>query len=193
MHNNKVKILSTEILSDNWYRLKKVTFDYLQKDGTWKTQSREAYDRGNGATILLYNKENKTVILIRQFRMPTFINGNESGFLIEACAGLLDKDNPEDCIRRETEEETGYKITAVRKIFEAYMSPGSVTEMLHFFVAEYSKQMKVNEGGGLEHDGEDIEVLELTLDEAMTMIQIGEINDGKTIMLLQYAKLHNLV
>jgi GDP-mannose pyrophosphatase NudK len=193
MHNNKVKILSTEILSDNWYRLKKVTFDYLQKDGTWKTQSREAYDRGNGATILLYNKENKTVILIRQFRMPTFINGNESGFLIEACAGLLDKDNPEDCIRRETEEETGYKITAVRKIFEAYMSPGSVTEMLHFFVAEYSKQMKVNEGGGLEHDGEDIEVLELTLDEAMTMIQSGEINDGKTIMLLQYAKLHNLV
>jgi len=193
MHNNKVKILSTEILSDNWYTLKKVTFDYLQKDGTWKTQSREAYDRGNGATILLYNKENKTVILIRQFRMPTFINGNESGFLIEACAGLLDKDNPEDCIRRETEEETGYKITAVRKIFEAYMSPGSVTEMLHFFVAEYSKQMKVNEGGGLEHDGEDIEVLELTLDEAMTMIQSGEINDGKTIMLLQYAKLHNLV
>jgi len=193
MHNNKVKILSTEILSDNWYTLKKVTFDYLQKDGTWKTQSREAYDRGNGATILLYNKENKTVILIRQFRMPTFINGNESGFLIEACAGLLDKDNPEDCIRRETEEETVYKITAVRKIFEAYMSPGSVTEMLHFFVAEYSKQMKVNEGGGLEHDGEDIEVLELTLDEAMTMIQSGEINDGKTIMLLQYAKLHNLV
>jgi len=193
MHNNKVKILSTEILSDNWYTLKKVTFDYLQKDGSWKTQSREAYDRGNGATILLYNKENKTVILIRQFRMPTFINGNESGFLIEACAGLLDKDNPEDCIRRETEEETGYKITAVRKIFEAYMSPGSVTEMLHFFVAEYSKQMKVNEGGGLEHDGEDIEVLELTLDEAMTMIQSGEINDGKTIMLLQYAKLHNLV
>jgi len=193
MHNNKVKILSTEILSDNWYTLKKVTFDYLQKDGTWKTQSREAYDRGNGATILLYNKENKTVILIRQFRMPTFINGNESGFLIEACAGLLDKDNPEDCIRRETEEETGYKITAVRKIFEAYMSPGSVTEMLHFFVAEYSKQMKVNEGGGLEHDGEDIEVLELTLDKALAMIQSGEINDGKTIMLLQYAKLHNLV
>ena len=193
MHNNKVKILSTEILSDNWYTLKKVTFDYLQKDGTWKTQSREAYDRGNGATILLYNKENKTVILIRQFRMPTFINGNESGFLIEACAGLLDKDNPEDCIRRETEEETGYKITAVRKIFEAYMSPGSVTEMLHFFVAEYSKQMKVNEGGGLEHDGEDIEVLELTLDKALAMIQSGEINDGKTIMLLQYVKLHNIL
>jgi nudix-type nucleoside diphosphatase (YffH/AdpP family) len=193
MYNDKVKILSTEILSDNWYTLKKVTFDYLQKDGTWKTQSREAYDRGNGATILLYNKENKTVILTRQFRLPTFINGNKNGFLIEACAGLLDKDNPEDCIRRETEEETGYKINDVRKIFEAYMSPGSVTEILHFFVAEYSKQMKVNEGGGLEHDGEDIEVMEITLDKAMEMTVKGEIKDAKTILLLQYAKLNNLI
>ncbi len=193
MPDNKVKIVSTEILSDNWYTLRKVTFDYLQKDGSWKTQSREAYDRGNGVTILLYNKENKTVILTRQFRLPTFINGNETGFLIEACAGLLDKDNPEDCIRRETEEETGYKITDVRKIFEAYMSPGSVTEMLYFFIAEYSKQMKIHEGGGLEHDGEDIEVMEITLDKAMEMIVNGEIKDGKTIMLLQYAKLNNLV
>ena len=193
MHHNKAKILSTEILSNNWYTLKKVTFDYLQKDGTWKTQSREAYDRGNGATILLYNKENKTVILTRQFRLPTFINGNENGFLIEACAGLLDKDNPEDCIRRETEEETGYKITDVRKIFEAYMSPGSVTEMLYFFVAEYSNQMKVHEGGGLEHDGEDIEVMEITLDKAIEMTTNGEIKDAKTIMLLQYAKLNNLI
>jgi GDP-mannose pyrophosphatase NudK len=193
MHNNKIKILSTEILSDNWYTLRKVTFDYLQKDGTTKTHSREAYDRGNGATILLYNKENKTVILTRQFRMPTFINGNETGYLIEACAGLLDKDNPEDCIRRETEEETGYKITEVRKIFEAYMSPGSVTEMLYFFVAEYSRKMKVHEGGGLEHDGEDIEVMEITLDKAMEMITTGEIKDGKTIMLLQYAKLNDLI
>jgi GDP-mannose pyrophosphatase NudK len=193
MPDNKIKIVSTEILSDNWYILRKITFDYLQKDGFWKTQSREAYDRGNGATILLYNKENKTVILTRQFRLPTFINGNETGFLIEACAGLLDKDNPEDCIRRETEEETGYKITDVRKIFEAYMSPGSVTEMLYFFIAEYSKQMKIHEGGGLEHDGEDIEVMEITLDQAMEMIVNGEIKDGKTIMLLQYAKLNNLV
>ncbi len=193
MLNNKVKILSTEILSDNWYTLRKVTFDYLQKDGTWKTQSREAYDRGNGATILLYNKENKTVILTRQFRLPTFINGNQDGYLIEACAGLLDKDNPEACIRRETEEETGYKITDVRKIFEAYMSPGSVTEMLYFFVAEYSKQMKVHDGGGLEHDGEDIEVMEITLDNAMEMTVNGAIKDGKTIMLLQYAKLNKLV
>ena len=193
MLNNKVKILSTEILSDNWYVLRKVTFDYLQKDGTWKTQSREAYDRGNGATILLYNKENKTVILTRQFRLPTFINGNQDGCLIEACAGLLDKDNPEDCIRRETEEETGNKITDVRKIFEAYMSPGSVTEMLYFFAAEYFKQMKVHDGGGLEHDGEDIEVMEITLEKAMEMIVNGAIKDGKTIMLLQYAKLNNLV
>jgi len=193
MPDNKIKIVSTEILSDNWYTLRKVTFDYLQKDGSWKTQSREAYDRGNGATILLYNKENKTVILTRQFRLPTFINGNKTGFLIEACAGLLDKDNPEDCIRRETEEETGYKITDVRKIFEAYMSPGSVTEMLYFFIAEYSKQMKVHEGGGLEHDGEDIEVMEITLDNAIEMIVNGEIKDGKTIMLLQYAKLNSLV
>ena len=193
MHHNKAKILSTEILSNNWYTLKKVTFDYLQKDGTWKAQSREAYDRGNGATILLYNKENKTVILTRQFRLPTFINGNENGFLIEACAGLLDKDNPEDCIRRETEEETGYKITDVRKIFEAYMSPGSVTEMLYFFVAEYSNQMKVHEGGGLEHDEEDIEVMEITLDKAIEMTTNGEIKDAKTIMLLQYAKLNNLI
>ena len=193
MLNNKVKILSTEILSDNWYTLRKVTFDYLQKDGTWKTQSREAYDRGNGATILLYNKENKTVILTRQFRLPTFINGNQDGYLIEACAGLLDKDNPEDCISRETEEETGYRITDVKKIFEAYMSPGSVTEILYFFVAAYSKQMKVHEGGGLEHDGEDIEVMEITLDSAIEMIMNGAIKDGKTIMLLQYAKLNNLV
>ena len=193
MHNEKVKNLSTEILSDNWYTLRKVTFDYLQKDGTWKTQSREAYDRGNGATILLYNKENKTVILTRQFRMPTFINGNETGFLIEACAGLLDKDNPEDCIKRETEEETGYQVKDVQKIFEAYMSPGSVTEILYFFVAAYSKQLQVHKGGGLEHEQEDIEVMEITLDKAMEMINTGEIKDGKTIMLLQYAKLNNLI
>src|SRR4051812_10001068 len=136
--NKQVKVLNDEILSDNWYTLRKVTYEYLKKDGSWQKQSREAYDRGNGATILLYNKENKTVILTRQFRLPTFINGNSSGMLIEACAGLLDKDNPEDCIKRETEEETGYKISQVRKIFEAYMSPGSVTEILYFFIAEYT-------------------------------------------------------
>ncbi len=190
--NSKIKILNTEILSDNWYVLKKVTYEVF-KDGEWKKQTREAYDRGNGATILLYNKENKTVILTRQFRLPSFINGNESGMLIEACAGLLDKDNPEDCIKRETEEETGYKIKDVKKIFEAYMSPGSVTEILYFFVAEYSSAMKMHEGGGVEDEQEHIEVIETKLDDAMHMITTGEIKDGKTIMLLQYAKLNRLV
>lgn len=193
MKNTSVKIKTTEILSDNWYVLNKVTYEYQKPNGVWETHSREAYDRGNGATILLYNRERKTVILTRQFRLPTFINGNETGILIEACAGLLDKDNAEDCIRKETEEETGYKVSQVRKIFEAYMSPGSVTEILYFFVAEYDKDMKVSDGGGLEHEQENIEVLELDFEEAYHMINTGEIKDGKTIMLLQYAKIHQLV
>jgi nudix-type nucleoside diphosphatase (YffH/AdpP family) len=190
---DKVKILKTEILSNNWYQLKKITYEYFKKDGTKLTQAREAYDRGNGATILLYNKEQKTVILTRQFRLPTFVNGNSTGMLIEACAGLLDKDNPEDCIRRETEEETGYKVSDVRKIFEAYMSPGSVTEILYFFIAEYSKEMKVAAGGGVEHEEENIEVLEIRFEKAMEMVQTGEIKDAKTIMLLQYLRLHNIL
>jgi GDP-mannose pyrophosphatase NudK len=190
---DNIKLLNTEILSDNWYILKKITYEYSKKDGTKLTQTREAYDRGNGATILLYNRAQKTVILTRQFRLPTFINGNTSGMLIEACAGLLDKDNAEDCIRRETEEETGYKITEVRKIFEAYMSPGSVTEILYFFIAEYAKEMKITDGGGLEHEEENIEVLEIDIDHAMKMVENGEIKDGKTIMLLQYIKLNNIL
>ncbi|WP_244311281.1 NUDIX domain-containing protein [Mucilaginibacter metallidurans] len=145
---SQIKILNTDILSDNWYVLKKVTYEVTGKDGNTAVQSREAYDRGNGATILLYNKAQSSVILTRQFRLPTYINGNPDGMLIECCAGLLDKDNPEDCIRKETEEETGYKITDVKKVFEAYMSPGSVTEILYFFVAEYAKEMKVSDGGG---------------------------------------------
>lgn len=193
MENNQVKILKTEILSDNWYTLKKITYQYLKKNGIWEKQNREAYDRGNGATILLYNKDLKTVILTRQFRLPTFINGNETGMLIETCAGLLDKDKPEDCIKRETEEETGYKISDVKKVFEAYMSPGSVTEILYFFIAEYSSSMKMNEGGGIEAEQEDIEVLELNIDQAIQMIETGEIKDGKTIMLLQYIRLHNIL
>jgi GDP-mannose pyrophosphatase NudK len=193
MENERVKILKTEILSDNWYVLRKVTFDYQLKDGRWQQQSREAYDRGNGATILLYNKLQKSVILTRQFRLPTFMNGNPTGMLIEACAGLLDKDNAEDCIRRETEEETGYKITDVRKIFELYMSPGSVTEILYFFVAEYSKAMKVNEGGGAHNEQENIEVLELSFNKALQMVDAGEIKDAKTVILLQYLKLQNLL
>ena len=188
-----IKILDTEILSDNWYTLKKVNYEYLNKDGHWEKQSREAYDRGNGATILLYNKQQRTVILTKQFRMPTFINGNETGYLIEACAGLLDKDNPEDCIRRETEEETGYKIGHLQKIFEAYMSPGSVTEILYFFIAEYTKSMKVHAGGGVAAEQENIEVLETDFGKAIDMIDSGEIKDAKTIMLLQYLKLSNIV
>ena len=190
---DNIKILDTKVLSDNWYVLRKVTYEYSKKDGTTQTQSREAYDRGNGSTILLYNKEHKTVIRTRQFRLPTFVNGNETGMLIEACAGLLDKDNAEDCIRRETKEETGYKITEVRKIFEAYMSPGSVTEILYFFIAEYTNDMKVTDGGGVEHEEENIEVLELDIDQAMNMITTGEIKDGKTIMLLQYIKLNHIL
>jgi nudix-type nucleoside diphosphatase (YffH/AdpP family) len=183
---NNIHIINTEILSDNWYTLKKVTYQDIATDGTVTVQSREAYDRGNGATILLYNKQSQTVILTRQFRMPTYINGNADGYLIECCAGLLDKDNPEDCIKRETEEETGYRISSVKKVFEAYMSPGSVTEILHFFIAEYDHGMKVSDGGGLEEESERIDVLELPFKQALQMIKTGEIRDAKTIMLLQY-------
>jgi GDP-mannose pyrophosphatase NudK len=193
MSNQNIKITKTEVLSNNWYVLRKITYEYLKKDGTWETQSREAYDRGNGATILLYNKEHKTVILTQQFRMPTYLNGNESGMMIEACAGLLDKDNAEECIKRETEEETGYKISSVQKVFEVYMSPGSVTEIVHFFVAEYSKDMKVNDGGGLADEQENIEVLEIAFSKALEMIQTAAIKDAKTIMLLQYAQINNLL
>lgn len=191
--SSNINILKTEVLSNDWYTLRKVTYQYIKPDGTIQTQEREAYDRGNGATILLYNKQQNTVILTRQFRLPTYLNGNDTGMLIEACAGLLDKDNAEDCIRRETEEETGYLITDVRKIFEAYMSPGSVTEILHFFIAEYTKDMKVHDGGGVEHEQENIEVLEPGIDEAMNMIATGQIKDAKTIMLLQYVKLHHIL
>jgi nudix-type nucleoside diphosphatase (YffH/AdpP family) len=188
-----INILKTEILSDNWYILRKITYDYVKKDGSRQTQTREAYDRGNGATILLYNKTLRTVILTRQFRLPTFLNGNPDGMLIETCAGLLEMDNPEDCIRRETEEETGYKINSVRKVFEAYMSPGAVTEIIYFFIAEYSADMKVTEGGGVAHEEENIEVLETGIDQAMKMVETGEIRDAKTIMLLQYIRLKGIL
>lgn len=193
MNNEIIKIKSTQLLSNNWYTLNKVTYDYQKKVDQWESHSREVYDRGNGATILLYNTAAKTVILTRQFRLPTYLNGNPDGMLIEACAGLLDKDQPEDCIRKETEEETGYKIGAVRKVFDSYMSPGSVTEILHFFIAEYSNSMKVSGGGGLQEEQENIEVLELSFDKAFNMIYTGEIKDAKTIMLLQHAKIINLI
>lgn len=193
MNNENIQIISKEILSDNWYTLNKITFEYRKKDGSIETQNREAYDRGNGATILLYNKAQQTVILTRQFRLPTYINGNSDGMLIETCAGLLDKDNPETAIKRETEEETGYQIKDVKKVFEAYMSPGSVTEILYFFVAEYTKDMKVSDGGGHHDEQENIEVLETSFNEALNMIATGEIKDGKTIMLLQYAQINHLL
>lgn len=190
---HKINIIKREVLSDNWYTLRKITYEDISPDGSVNIQSREAYDRGNGATILLYNKANQTVILTRQFRMPSYINGNESGYLVECCAGLLDLDNPEECIKRETEEETGYKVSDVKKVFEAYMSPGSVTEILYFFVAEYAKEMKVNDGGGLDEENENIEVLELPFSKALNMMATGEIRDAKTIMLLQFAQLNNLI
>ncbi|MBL7862473.1 MAG: GDP-mannose pyrophosphatase NudK [Cyclobacteriaceae bacterium] len=190
--NPRVRIQKTEILSDNWYVLKKITYDYQTKSGTWTQQNREAYDRGNGATILLYNKNSKTVILTRQFRLPTYVNGNTDGMLIESCAGLLDLDNPEDCIRKETEEETGFTLKEVKKIMEVYMSPGSVTELVYFFIAEYSNEMKTSTGGGLVGH-EDIEVLELPFERALEMIETGEIKDGKTILLLHYLRLHQVL
>lgn len=183
-----IELVKTEVLSDNWYVLRKVTFRIRRSDGTWETQSREAYDRGNGATILLYDLSRATVILIKQFRLPSYVNGNPSGMLIETCAGLLDREAPEQCIVREAREETGYDIRDARKVFEAYMSPGSVTEILHFFVAEYSRTQHVEAGGGV--DEEDIAVLEIPFAEALGKIASGEIKDGKTIMLLQYAALH---
>lgn len=193
MKNPAIKIQKTELLSDNWYILNKVTFDFQKKDNSWITQKREVYDRGNGAAILLYNAEQKTVILTRQFRLPTYLNGNTSGMSIEVCAGLLDQDQPEQCIIRETEEETGYRLSNVTKIMESYMSPGAVTEILYLFTGAYNASMKVSEGGGVAHEEENIEVLEMPFDQAYAMIATGEIKDAKTIMLLQYAKIHQLV
>lgn len=190
---NNINILSTEVLSDNWYVLNKVTYEITQRDGSKQIQNREAYDRGNGAAILLYNEAKQSVILTRQFRLPTFLNGNPSGMLIEACAGLLDHDNPEDCIKRETEEETGYQVSEVTKVFEAYMSPGSVTEIIYFFIAAYDKTMKIHHGGGLAHEEEHIEVLEFPFETALEMIDSGEIKDAKTMMLIQHLRLKGIL
>lgn len=193
MKNPIIKIQKTELLSDNWYVLNKITYDYQKEDNTVETHIREVYDRGNGAAILLYNTRQKTVILTRQFRLPSYLNGNKTGMMIEVCAGLLDKDNPEECIIRETEEETGYRVSTVHKVLETYMSPGAITEILHLFVGEYDASMKVNEGGGLDAEQENIEVLEFTFDEAFKMIESREIKDAKTIILLQYAKTNMIV
>ncbi|NGZ85837.1 NUDIX domain-containing protein [Duganella aceris] len=191
MAEDRIRIHKVETLSHDWFLLQKTTFDYRRSDGSWQRQTRETYDRGHGATILLYNLERRTVVLVRQFRFPTWGDGHD-GFLIEAAAGLLDKASPEERIKAEVEEETGYRISEVRKVFEAFMSPGSVTERLYFFVAEYDAASRAGDGGGIEEEGEDIEVLELDMDEAMRMMADGRIADGKTIMLLQYAALHLL-
>ncbi len=185
--SSKIENIKNQLLSDNWYVLRKYTYDLIKRNGERQPQVREVYDRGNGATILLYNRSKKTVLLINQFRMPTYVNGNTSGMLLETCAGLLDNDSPEDCIRKEAIEETGYAISKVEKLFEAYMSPGSVTEVVHFFAAEYDDSQRVTAGGGI--DDEDIEVLELPFILALEMIRDGRIKDGKTIMLLHYAQI----
>ena len=193
MSKSKIRNINKDILSDNWYTLYKFTYEYQKEDGSWEKQIRESYDRGNGAAILLYNKDRGTVILTKQFRMPTYVNGNPSGMMIEVCAGVLDGAEPEDCIKKEVEEETGYRIDHVKKVFESYMSPGAVTEILHFFIGEYQEQMKIGDGGGAEDETENIEVLEVLFDTAFNMITNGEIKDAKTIMLLQYARLNNII
>lgn len=188
-----VELLDSQLLSDNWYLLHKHRYRRLRRNGEPVSEVREVYDRGNGAAILLYNRAAASVVLVRQFRLPTWLNGNPDGQLIEACAGLLDADAPEDCIRREAIEETGYQVGEVRKAFSAYMSPGSVTEIVHCFVAEYHPDARPGDGGGLDHEGEDIEVLEWPFARALAAVASGEICDGKTIMLLQYAQLHGLL
>jgi nudix-type nucleoside diphosphatase (YffH/AdpP family) len=193
VNNSKIRDIRKEVLSDNWYTLFRYTYEYQKEDGEWEVQVREVYDRGNGAAILLYNKGKGTIILTKQFRMPTYVNGNPSGMMTEVCAGLLDGAHPEDCIKKEVEEETGYQIDHVKKVFESYMSPGAVTEILHFFIGEYQEQMKVSDGGGVEYETENIEVLEVLFDTALNMITNGEIKDAKTIMLLQYARLNNII
>jgi nudix-type nucleoside diphosphatase (YffH/AdpP family) len=186
---DRVRVKDVELLSKRRYELKSATFDYRRGNGEWQTQVREVYDRGNGAVLLPYNLKARTVVLVRQFRYPAFVNGYDD-LLIEAAAGMLDDAAPEARIRAEAEEEIGYRLEHVRKVFEAFMTPGAVTEKLHFFVAEYDGAMRVSEGGGLADEGEDIEVMELSIDDALAMISDGRIVDAKTIMLLQYAALH---
>ncbi|MBV8043942.1 GDP-mannose pyrophosphatase NudK [Pluralibacter sp.] len=180
----KIEVIKDKILSDNYFVLRNITYDLTQKNGEVIHHKREVYDRGNGATILLYNPRKQTVVLVRQFRIATWVNGNENGMLIETCAGLLDDDEPEACIRKEAIEETGYQVGEVRKVFELYMSPGGVTEIVYFFIAEYDDSLRANAGGGVEDEA--IEVLELPFVEALAMMKRGEICDGKAVILLQY-------
>ncbi len=189
--SQKITLIKDKVLSDNYFVLRNITYDLTRKNGEVIRHKREVYDRGNGATILLYNPEKKTVVLIRQFRVATWVNGNEDGQLIETCAGLLDNDEPEACIRKEAIEETGFEVGEVRKLFELYMSAGGVTEIIHFFIAQYSDSQRANAGGGVED--EDIEVLELPFTQALEMIKTGEIRDGKTVLLLNYLQSSHLM
>lgn len=189
----EIKITKTEQLANERYLLKKITYDYTKADGTKKTQDREIYDRGNAATILLYNKEKRTVILTKQFRLSTFLNGNDSGMLLEACAGLLDYDSPEATAIREAEEETGYRVPEVKKIFDAYSSPGGLAELVSYFIAEYSQEMKVSLGGGVPEEEENIEVIEMDFDKAFQMLLNGELKDAKTVSLVQYLRLQGIL
>ncbi|MDG5491868.1 GDP-mannose pyrophosphatase NudK [Psychroserpens sp. SPM9] len=191
--NSHIKEIQEKILSDDHYSLKKVSFDYKMSDGKWVRQHREVYNRGDGACILLYHKKKNTVVLVKQFRMPTYMNANGDGFLIEICGGLLDNDNPEACIIRETREEIGYDIKTIKKVYEAFSSPGVLTEKQHFFIAEYEDHMKQFVGGGLDSEQEDIEVLELPFSEVIEMLNQGEIKDTRTIVLLQYLQIHKVL
>jgi len=188
-----IKILEKQEIHNQRYHLNQYIFHFTKGDLRTETHSRIVFHRGNGSNILLFNPESKNIILTRQFRLPTYLNGNPDGMLLEVCAGTLEHENPEECIIRETEEETGFRIQKVSKVFEAYMSPGSVTEMLHFFIGEYNHDMKVSSGGGLVEEQEDIEVVEMPFQEAIRMLEMGEIKDAKTIILLQYAQIHNLL
>jgi nudix-type nucleoside diphosphatase (YffH/AdpP family) len=187
--NPAVVVRDVEVTSDGWHVLRRTTYDYRRRDGAWTTEQRETYDRGNGATILLYDVDRATVLLTRQFRYPVYVNGHPDGMLVETAAGLLDDDDPETAIRREASEELGVRVGALTHVFDVYMSPGSVTERVHFYAAPYAPADRTGPGGGLADDGEDIEALELTVDEALAGIRDGRIADGKTIMLLQWAVL----
>ena len=186
-----INIIKDKILSENWFLLRNMTYELTRSDGSVVRHRREVYDRGNGATILLYNRHKQTVVLVRQFRIATWINGNEDGMLIETCAGLLDSDEPEECVRKEAIEETGFEVGEVRKLFELFMSPGGVTELIYFFIAEYNDTQRADDGGGV--DDEDIEVLELPYHRALEMMANGEIRDGKAVILLQYLQTSGLM
>ncbi len=190
----QVRMQKTNTLADNHYVLKEVHFELQKKDGSWAPQKRKVFDHGNAAAVLLYNQQEGTIILTRQFRLATYLNGNPSGMLLEACAGLLEEnEEPEKTILREIEEETGYQLSEVQKVFEAYSSAGALTEKIFLYVAPYRKDQRVSSGGGLQEEGEDIEVVELSFEEVLQQLDNGAIMDAKTIILLQYARIKGLL